>query len=98
MPKIELTQIEKITPENTDSFIGEKSIKIPQLEKTVQEKLDTVTKYSEFPKIKANPQDSAEVILYVKMPGGEMVPHACPITYLAEYIKDAIKETILIGE
>ena len=100
MRKIELEQIEKITPGNSESFIAEKSVKKEHLEEAVQEMLGSIGNYSELPVINANPQDSAELILYVKMPDGKMSPHICPITYFAEYIIDYMKkqETLLIGE
>jgi hypothetical protein len=96
--KIEIEQLEKVTSENSERLIEKEAVKLSQLEKDVQDALGSVTKYSELPAINANPQDSAEVILYVRMPDGKMTPHTCPITYLAEYLKDYLKETIIVGE
>jgi len=96
--KIEIEQLEKVTSENSERLIEKEAVKLSQLEKGVQDILGSVAKYSELPAIKANPQDSAELILYVRMPDGKMTPHLCPITYLAEYLKDYMKETVIIGE
>jgi hypothetical protein len=99
MRKIELDQLEKITPDNSESFIEQESIKEEQLEEKVQKALNNMTLFENLPIINANPQDSAQIILYVKMPGGIMTPHVCPITYLAGYVSDWIKnqETLVVG-